>query len=638
MAGFLPLIEDSLIHTQEEVQISAFRLLATIIKVPLKEIDEKGATYVSQAVKLVRHTVSTNSELAQASLKLISAVLRERHKVEVKDSELAYLLTRLKPDLDEPDRQGVTFNFLKAVIARKVIIPEVYDVLDAVAAMMVTNQTQGARDMARGLYFQFILNYPQSKDRWAKQLGFLIRNLDYKHPEGRQSVMEAVHMLIAKIGDRLTQELIERFFIPLTMLITNDESGNCRKMGGELMKELIQKTDEERLQKSLALLRTWLNQEEQALLVRVALQVYGIYLDVQGPKASRELGFLQERITHILKFSIAQGVVDDWEVLYFALNTAAKLCQGFHEAMFKTDSASLWASVRKCLNYPHAWIKLASAKLLGVYFADFARTNAGSEKLERPLRGSGGLRLGDEEMLQIAKSSLRCLRIPGVSEELATQIVRNLVFLGRFTNSDFLVVDSTQPTEIFQEEVDEEEDQEIADSESPDKNSKSAIQFLFESLSVALRREPINTRAPALIPKTAALQVIAALCNHLSMSTLSNSIKNILLPLHNLTDTSIPTPYSSDEDFRKIYQDLVSTSQEIMALLQKKFGTTEYINHLAKVREGVKKRREGRRVKRRLEAVAQPEKAGRDKKRKGEKKKEKRKERSGEHRGLRRGW
>jgi len=72
--------------------------------------------------------------------------------------------------------------------------------------------------------------------------------------------------------------------------------------------------------------------------------------------------------------------------------------------------------------------------------------------------------------------------------------------------------------------------------------------------------------------------------------------------------------------------------------LQKKFGTSEYIKVLSKVREGVKERREGTRIKRRLEAVAEPEKWGEGKRRKGERKREKRKERSGEERGRRRGW
>jgi len=161
---------------------------------------------------------------------------------------------------------------------------------------------------------------------------------------------------------------------------------------------------------------------------------------------------------------------------------------------------------------------------------------------------------------------------------------------------------------------------------------------MLERLSAILRRESLTTRAPSLVPKTAALQLFAALCSHLSVAKLTQVAETILLPLHNLTDSSIAAPYSPDEDFRYAYKALISTSQEIMSLIQKKLGTTEYIAKISKVRQGVKQRREGRRTKRRLEAVAAPEKAGRDKKRKGEKKKEKRKEKSGEQRGRRRGW
>ncbi|KAK5041881.1 U3 snoRNP protein, partial [Cryomyces antarcticus] len=140
----MPIIGDALVQVQEEVQISAVRLLIAIIKVPLAEIDSNAAVYVSEAVRIIKAAPSTNSELSQAALKLISAVLRERRSVTVKEGDLAYLLKRLRPDLEEPDRQGVTFNFLKAVMSRKIIITEVYEVLDTIATIMVTNQARTA--------------------------------------------------------------------------------------------------------------------------------------------------------------------------------------------------------------------------------------------------------------------------------------------------------------------------------------------------------------------------------------------------------------------------------------------------------------------------------------------------------------
>lgn len=641
LSGFMPAIGDALLQAQEEVQISAIRLLGTIIKAPLKEIDENCATYVAEAMKAIKNTTSTNTELAQAALKLVSAILRERQRVTVRESDIAYLLQRLKLDLEEPDRQGVTFNFIKAVMARKVIIPEVYEVLDLVASMMVTNQTQGARDLARGVYFQFLLNYPQGKERLSKQLGFLVKNLDYKHAEGRQSVMEAIHLLLTKLAGDLAQDLVGTFFVPLVMVTVNDDSLECRKMAGLLLKEVFERADTEKTQNFLSLLRIWLSQDENALLVRVSLQTFAIYMDVNGSKADREVPSLQGRITELLHAGIQDEATTNWEVLYFALQLAAKMCSISPMTFFRTSAAPFWAAVRQSLYFPHAWVKLAAANMLGLCFADFARTNADAEHPQTPLLGSGGLRLMPEEMTQVTKASLGSLRVPGVSEELAAQSVRNLVFLGRFMGMTSMIWNSS-PEELNGYDSDQgardENDEYLGSDSAKQSSSRTALQYMFERLSAILRREPLTTKAPSLVPKTASLKLIAALCNHLSMKVLSRSIETIILPLHNLTDSSIPAPYSTDEGFRTAHQALVSTSQEILSLLQKKMGTTEYITQLSKIREGVKKRREGRRVKRRLDAVAEPEKVGRDKRRKGEKKKEKRKERSGEERSRRRGW
>ena len=633
LAGFLPLIEKTIFEAHDEVQTSTFRLLSTIIKVPLQDIDTKAPIYISEAFNVLRNATSTNSEQAQAALKFLTAVLRKRPRVVLKETSLAYLLKRLKPDLEEPDRQGVTFNFLKAMIGRKIMMPEVYELLDAVAAMMVTDQSESARTLARSVYFQFLLNYPQSKGRLAKQLGFLVKNLEYKHAEGRRSVMEAVHMLLSKTGDELVAELMSSFFVPLTLVIVNDESSSCRTMAGELIKELFEKAGNLETRNSLSLLRTWFTQNEQPTLLRIALQVYGLVLENTSSVLDQDISSLLEQVTAILRDGLDSTSQADWEVMYFAIQLISKMCTSYTDLVFGTQSQELWACVCKCIYFPHAWIKLASAKLLGVFFADFAKVNADIEEPARPLIGSGGLELSDEKMIQLVRASLRSLGKDGVSEELATQNVRNLAFLGRYAHAQKFEGDAM----IEENQEEEEEGEEIAVENSVGEN-RTVLEFIFQRLSSILRREPRTTRAPSLIPKTASLQLLAVLGKRLSPLILLRSVDTILLPLHNLTDPSIATPFSTDEGFKIAHQALVSSSQEIMSMLQEKLGSKDYIAALARVREGVKGRREERRIKRRIEAVAEPEKAGRDKMRKGERKRERRKEKSGEERGRRRGW
>ncbi|EON63763.1 hypothetical protein W97_02991 [Coniosporium apollinis CBS 100218] len=660
LAGFMPIIGDALVQGQEEVQISAIRLLTTIVSppfVPLPRIESDAPTYVAEAVRVIRGAPSTNSELAQAALKLISAILRAPRDFTIKENDLAYLLKRLKPDLEEPDRQGVTFNFLRAVMSRKIVIAEVYDVLDTIAQIMVTNQTRTARDLARGVYFDFLMNYPQRKDRLSKQLAFLVKNLDYKYVEGRQSVMEALHLVLGKVPDELAQDVAATVFVPLVMVLVNDDSSGCREMAGALLKRVFERADNERMKTFRSLLRTWLEQDEQPLLKRVAVQCWTLYFDVMAAEekvAEKETRYLVEHLTSILQPVTKSKDDSDWELLYYSLQAFAKISELSNPAAFAADTAPLWSAVRACLSFPHAWVKLSAARLIGLHLKDFVSTNA-QDLGTVPLLGSGGLHLSGEDMIQLTIAGLRTLKLPSVTEELAGQTVRNLLVLGRCFAANGLkwrYPNATGPvaTEESENEEAEYEDTHMAEAESEEADvngtdgeleepeQKTVLQYLIERLCSVLRREPSSNRAPSLYTHTASLQLLAALCNSLPTSALQPSLPTILLPLHNLTDPAIAVPHSSDQAFVVAHKALRSTAQELMAALQAKLGTSEYVRVLQGVRQGVRERREGRRVKRRIEAVREPEKVGREKRIKREREKGKRKERSGEQRGRRRGW
>ncbi|KAK3065724.1 U3 snoRNP protein, partial [Teratosphaeriaceae sp. CCFEE 6253] len=103
MAGFLPMIGDAMVQGHEEVELAALRLLATIIKVPLADLDKNAPVYVKEAVDLIKGAPSMTSDSAKAALELITAVLRERRSVIVKEADIAHVLKALKPDIDEPD-------------------------------------------------------------------------------------------------------------------------------------------------------------------------------------------------------------------------------------------------------------------------------------------------------------------------------------------------------------------------------------------------------------------------------------------------------------------------------------------------------------------------------------------------------
>jgi U3 small nucleolar RNA-associated protein 20 len=638
LAGFIPIIGDALVQAQEEVKVSALRLLSTIIKLPLAEIDNNSHVYFTEAVKMVKEAPSTNTEAAQAALKLIATTLRERKSTKLRDGHLAYLLQRLTSDIEEPDRQGVTFNFIRAVMSRKFVVPEMYELVDNIATMMVTNQARSARDLARGVYIHFLIEYPQAKSRWTKQLGFLAKNLEYKHADGRQSVMEALHTILSKTGPELAQDIVGTFFLPVVIVMANDDAPECREMAGALLGELYSRADKEQMKTILAPVRSWLEQEDNHLLCSTGLQAMRIYFEVEETEKGREARFIAEVLPSVIRPILKDDLHENWETLYFALQLLIKLCKAVPAVAMNKDCAAIWDSVRECLFYPHAWVKTCATNLIGTWLADLAKCNAEGGYGSIPLSGTWGLALDRDAMVQLLRASVRCLRTPGISEELAMQSVRNTIFLGRCSAQNGLELSAGAKDTESDDSGDDEDADEQLNGDTTDKPAKSAIRHIFNQVSSILRRETLTTRAESLIPKTASIGLLAALCRHLDTDKITPSLPIILLPLQHLTDSSIPAPRASDAGFRDTYKGLVSNCHEVLDLIQRKLGTTEYVTQMAQVQETIKERREGRRAKRRIEAVTEPERHGREKAKRNERKRDKRREKGMEHRGKRRGW
>ncbi|KAF7504955.1 hypothetical protein GJ744_001536 [Endocarpon pusillum] len=645
--GFLPVIGDALVQAQEDVKSSAMRLLSAIIKLPMPELQENASMYVVEAVKVVKDSISTNGEAPQAALKLVAAILRERRSVHIRDSDLSFLLHRIMPDLEQPDRQGVTFNLIKAVMARKIMLPEVYDASKKIGMMMITNHGQSARDAARGVFVHFVLEYPQSKERWNKQIKFLVKNLSYQYPEGRQSTMEAISMLLNKVGESVAQELIAKIFIPLILIMANDDNAGCREMAGALLSRCFEKADAEQLKSLLGSLQGWVQQSGNLALRKTGMQAFKILFEVLGIKAEKEVPALLSEICQIVKKLGHSDEGETWETIYHALQLVLKITAMFPALAMAHQQSLLWSRIRALLTYPHPWVQSSSAALMGACFHDFAIANGRSSLASLPLIGGHGLQLTGEAQLDVLRSSLRVLKRNWSSPDLSAQLVRNLVFLGRCFIANSLSIDTTASSttrEVENSDLDDDEEHESDDLNEvqPQGTRLPAIAHLLTQLSLILRHEPRKLTSATLLPKKSSLTLLAALIHHTPTTTLDSLLPTTILPLAHLTDPHLPTPNSSsssstDPNFGSTFRDLIASASEVLDLLQKKVGATEYVKAMTEAQRLRREKREGRRIKRRLEVVRDPEAAARSKRRRGEKEKRRKVARGEGFRAARRG-
>lgn len=623
-SGFLPILGDAVIAGEEEVKVAAFKLLVVLVKVPFKDNDSINLYKVAlkEALRTISGSTTTTSEVAQSALRLVSVILRDRSDVPVKDAAIDMLLGRVKDDLTEPLHRHITFSFLRSVLDRKLETAVVYDTLDHVGTVMITNDDKDTRDLARGAFFQFLREYPQKKARWAKQLKFIVANLQYDREGGRLSVMEVLHLLLMKSADDFVQEVCTTCFIPLVFVLANDDSDKCKLAAAELVKEVLRRADKASTQNFLTILRGWLGQDENAGVLRLGIQTLGFYFEVReaSGRDKKDFALLKSKILDIVSDAAGQ----DAGLVNVCLAVVRGALDRDPARVLGPDSRELWDRIVACLSHADAAVKLSAVKLLSSYLADFARGGG--------LRGSHGLELDQAGVMRLIRLNLGVLGSDEVTEPLAEEVAQILVFLGNAVE--------------FESEESESESDDEGDNGSDDDNDGEAVErddgkkftnsrYIFGRLAAIIRKET-RPRSAELVPKLAALDVLSAYCGSLApVRCVRPSLRAILRPLRNVTDPAVPTPWSPDADFAARHESLRAKARDCMEALQRRLGTAAYTAALLAVGEGVRGRREMRSTKRKIEAVAAPERAGAEKRKRFEKKKEKRKARGREHRAMR---
>ncbi|KAK6358660.1 U3 snoRNP protein [Orbilia blumenaviensis] len=641
MDAWVTVIGDNIRADEDELKIAALRLLTTVINVPLPKIDKSVLVFVKDCYQILQDCPSTGSELAQASLKLLGAILKEKKSVEVRPAVLSYILMRIQPDLVELNRQGLAFNFMKSILARKVTVPEVYDVIDEISKLMVRSHSKLVRDNCRGLYFQYLMEYPHSKKKLDAQLSFLIDNLGYEHQEGRESVLDAINVLLMKVGDDLAQEVVVDFFPPLVVVIANDEAEKCREFALYLMKRIFQRADEERMAGFLSQMRGWLGRGQKEVLRRVCFRLWMVYVEVAGEGMRNELGFITGKIEEVAKEAMAsedEELMEDeeamdvtWDQVHYALQLWVKLSRIFREDAMSSKYAGLWKAVRACEASTDAKVKLVSTQLTGLFLSVFPQDYS-----KLPLRSGKGLELDGRGLYEIARSCSGLLLAGDLTEPLSQQAVANLVFVGRCFQATRLLKSQVNTSNGVSEEqgsgdddewggIEEEPVEEAASSESEDEtgevgskgDNSTALSWLVHRINSVIRNDDMINRKNILGKKAAFLWVATMTQEIMTIEDLAGLAVKIILPIYNLVE-------SENEHLN----DLKPVAKMVLQTLSTKMGTTAYAQAYATVRTMVSERRRVRRHKRSIQLVTNPEMAARKKIRKHERGKESKREKN----------
>ncbi|KAG5421363.1 UTP20 [Candida metapsilosis] len=574
LKGFVPLLATGINSEGEGVVLASLRVLTIIIRLPFDE-ESQGIlkSCVRKALILIKDSPTTNSDVCQAALKFMATTIKHNPKVVLKDSAISYVLTRIQPDLEEPNRQGLAFQFLKAIVAQHLLLPEIYDVMDSVAKLMIVNHSKEIRDMSRSIYFQFLMEYDQGKGKLEKSFKFLVNNLTYPTEEGRQSVMELIHLIILKAGPELLEKLASSFFIALANILISDDSSRSREMANALLTSMMKKLNNlEFIEKYCT---AWLSQSSNVLLKRCGFQVYKMLISVFGMKQFQNLNKLAlENITKILadsKFT-EEGNNVDWELLYSSLSVFGAIVSCVKDQIYESKYVKVWDLIIDCLLYPHSWIRLITCRLVSVLLSNLDKSKLGNDKLEL-----------------VSTKLIHQLRTPSLSEELGTLCIKNLTYIAvKWEDSSA----------------------ELAVGE--DGETQYANDFLIKRVCGIVKQENQSS-----VSKKIAIKFLILFIQLTKEDRMIEVSEKIIDSLYNFTDEEYCQSLSDDE--------LTNRSLQALNMVQEKIGTTEYTRLFAKVRQQVDARRKTRKAKRSQMAVTAPDIAAKRKFKKHERVREKRK-------------
>ena len=381
LEGLVPLAVRALASPHAAVPPLATRVLAQLSTMRLSSFDASTGALGRRIMALLKDTPASDVALTADCVKLLNNLLKRHAAFAPTDAQFRFICQRcfgdLEGDLNPMLRSGAdssgggdrvsaasTFALMRAVMARRPMIPEIYDVARNVAELVVRAPAAETRALCAKALVQFLLDYPLGERVMRGYLDRLAANLEYEHAAGRLSAARCVRDVVEKFPASAVEAHAMFFFVPLVARLGADEDAKCREAVGECLGALLRRVrDAGVARKLLTLLVAWLAPPERVFsgknsgggpkgplgdprLRRSALQTLGFAIRACPSEAKRALRASRCLVAAALRESDPRAggdardddeTVRGWRVAYFAcrLAEAARVAGGgCAEALF----------------------------------------------------------------------------------------------------------------------------------------------------------------------------------------------------------------------------------------------------------------------------------------------------------------
>lgn len=430
---FVRLLGECLNSKYENVMSASVRCLSPLVRLPLPSLESQAEKIKNSLLNIAQGSVTSSNPLLESCVKLLTVLLRSS-KITLSTDQL-HMLIQFPLFIDlERNPSFVALSLLKAIVSRKLVVAEIYDIVKRVAELMVTSQVESIRKKSSQILLQFLLDYHISEKRLQQHLDFLLSNLRYEHSTGREAILEMLHAIIMKFPVSIIDEQSQMFFLHLVVCLANDRDNRVRSMTGTVIKLLVGRVSPRSLQSILEFSRSWYLGDKPHLW-SAAAQVLGLLTEVLKDGFQKHIDSLLPVMKTILQSAVDvltnnqvnlsnDATISSWKEAYYSLVLFEKILNQFPKLCFRKDLEDLWEAICELLLHPHQWLRNISSRLVSCYFATV--TASCKENLELP---QGTYFLMRPSRLFFIATSLCCqLKVLQTDDAASDLITQNLVF------------------------------------------------------------------------------------------------------------------------------------------------------------------------------------------------------------------
>lgn len=132
--------------------------------------------------------------LVKSAFKCVIVVLRQVDYYTVNENQLKALLLYVEQDLNSFDKDTMAFVLLKSILDKKLMIPEIHEVMKKVAQLSITSDSDEKRAATRPIVLTYLMEYPIGK-KIDGLIKFFIAQLNYEEISGRESAIVMIGLI-----------------------------------------------------------------------------------------------------------------------------------------------------------------------------------------------------------------------------------------------------------------------------------------------------------------------------------------------------------------------------------------------------------------------------------------------------------